>query len=118
MNLFEKITEIYLNEEFWHDKKLSREEANEYHRRMLLNGNILTVSDGETLAGYCEYFIQDGVCFINSLYIKEGYRGKKVIWMLKKRLFQVARGCRIFLGERNKFNMKYPEAQLRSQHGI
>lgn len=54
--IIDKLTDIYLNKEYWHKNKLSREDANEYHERLLVNGNILTyIREGELL-GYLEWW--------------------------------------------------------------
>lgn len=54
--MYEEITNIYLNSEWWHRYKLSEEQANEYHERLLLQGNILTYVVAGELQGYLEYW--------------------------------------------------------------
>lgn len=108
---------FYFEEETWHEKRLSRIEAWKYHEDKINRGELITISDGELLVGYVEFSINNGCCFVNNLFIRQGYRNKRAIWMLKKRLFEVAKNCKIFLGERNKLNMRYPEVQIRSHNG-
>jgi len=91
---------------------MSKEEADKHHEEMLKSGRIITVSDGDILAGYVEFSIEHGVCFINDLFIRPAYRGREVIWMMYKRLREVYKG-KIYLGERNKHGLRYPEVQLR-----
>ncbi len=57
MSIIDQLTRIYEKLEWWHRQKLSTEDANDYHERLLLNGNILTyVVDGE-LVGYLEFWL-------------------------------------------------------------
>lgn len=97
----------------WNDTKLTDTELNEYHKKAIAQGSIITVSDGDYLVGYVEFYLNEGVCYIYNLFIREEYRCKKAIWMLKHRLFQVCGKCKIYLGERNKLGSKYTEAQIR-----
>ena len=117
--IISQLLDFYYDEkyEFWHKERLSRIEAWKYHEDKLRRGELITISDGELLVGYVEFTINNGCCFVNNLFIRSEYRNKKAIWMLKKRLFEVCRKVKVYLGERNKFNKRYPEAQLRSQHG-
>jgi len=112
-----QLTEIYLNEETYYKEKMSKEEADEHHRRMLNSGQIITVSDGDNLIGYVEFSTDHGCCFINDLFIRPAHRRSKVIWMLKKRLFEVCGKCTVYFGERNKHDNRYPESQLRRIYG-
>jgi hypothetical protein len=86
-----------MNLEHWHTKKLSVDEADKYHERLMLNGNILTyIIEGE-LIGYLEFWLisfeqlgrlvcnqavfcdenlLDGnIALINNMWIKEDERG-------------------------------------------
>lgn len=54
--IVESLTDTYLNKENWHKNKLSKEQSDEYHERLLVQGNILTyIKDGE-LVGYLEFW--------------------------------------------------------------
>lgn len=56
MNIAQQLTEVYLTKEFWHKNKLSQEEADKYHERLLMQGNIIThITDG-VLEGYLEFY--------------------------------------------------------------
>jgi hypothetical protein len=117
MNLAEQLTDIYEKKEDWHKTRLSHEEAVKYHQERLDSGNIITVSDGNILAGYLEFYIRHGVCYIHNLFILPEYRRGIVAKMIKRRLFEVSKGCKIFFGERNKAGVRYPEFKTRSQNG-
>lgn len=56
LNIIEQITFIYLNCENWHKSKLSEQEANLYHERLLVNGNIMTYVKDGALRGYIEFW--------------------------------------------------------------
>lgn len=57
--IIDQITKIYLEKEYWHKSKLTELQANEYHERLMLNGNILTyIKDGKLL-GYLEFWLID-----------------------------------------------------------
>jgi hypothetical protein len=101
----EQLTYIYLTQECWHRNKLTEEQANEYHERLLMQGNILTsVIDGE-LKGYVEYWrinteqlgriiigqpiltdtediVSGQIAYINNMWIEESYRNGIVFDML------------------------------------
>lgn len=115
--LTEALTEIYEREESWHTERLSHNEALKYHQAILLNQHVITICNGQELAGYCEFYINNGVCFVANLFIRPEYRQGKTIKMLKNKLFEVSKGAKIFIGERNKFQKKYMETQLRRNHG-
>lgn len=54
MNIIEQLTYIYHNFEGWHKNKLSKEDSNKYHERLLMQGNILTIIEGGELKAYLE----------------------------------------------------------------
>lgn len=56
MQVNKQLTNIYLTKEKWHKNYLSEEEANKYHERLLVSGNILTYVVSGELKGYLEYF--------------------------------------------------------------
>lgn len=55
----EQLTYVYLTHENWHNHKLTIDEANQYHKRLLLNGNIITVINEDNLLGYLEFWLID-----------------------------------------------------------
>lgn len=112
MSLAEQITDIYLEHEFWHKEKLTREESIQYHQRLLTNGNIITISNGQELVGYVEFERDPWICYIKNLFILPAYRNGPAIWQIKRRLFEVCKG-KIFKGERNKNGQRYEESRRR-----
>lgn len=114
--LLDGLWELYQLED-WHESKLSRSDADAYHQRLLDEGRIITVSNGEELVGYVEYIKEHGVCYIQNLYIRSEYRLGKVARMLKRRLFEATKGFRVYTGDRNKFKKRYAEFQLRRSYG-
>lgn len=52
--IVEQLTYIYHNFENWHKNKLNEEDANKYHERLLMQGNILTYVKDDKLIGYVE----------------------------------------------------------------
>lgn len=105
MTIIQKLTNIYLEKENWHKSKLSKEEADHYHERLLMNGNILTyVTNGELL-GYLEFWLIDfsqfgrlvcnqpimtdtenllngNIALINNMWVAENERGALAFDML------------------------------------
>jgi hypothetical protein len=102
MDLVEELVKVYEQEEWWHKKRLSHEEAVEYHSKIIRDGNCITVCDGNILVSYCEFFKAHGVCYVKNLWVRENYRLGRAIQQMKKRLFEVCKDCKIFLGERQK----------------
>ena len=104
MNTIKQLTKIYLEKEFWHNSKLSEEEANEYHERLILNGNILTYIVKGELIGYLEFYritteqfgrvccnlqlsheedlLNGNIALVNRMWIKEENRHSHVFDML------------------------------------
>ena len=122
MSLAEQLTNIYLREENWHDTKLSKEDAINYHERIIFSGNCITVEDGDFLVGYCEFWrinyeqfgriicgerfsaltenITNGyIAYVANTFIRVDYRNGKVYKMLRDRFFEANRDCQYFVGE-------------------
>lgn len=57
--IIEQLTHIYETQEEWHKNRLSHEEANAYHERLLVNGNILTYIIKDEIIGYLEFWLID-----------------------------------------------------------
>jgi len=117
-NLVKQLNEIYLYEEDYYEEKFSEEEITKHHEKMLEAERIIFVEDGDRIAGYVEFFINNGCCFINDLFIRPAYRNTKVIWMLKTKLFEACGKSRVYFGERYRYKLKkrFPETQLRRIH--
>lgn len=95
------MTYFYYEFEGWHKEKMRYDEALKYHTDIFNSGNCITVRDGELLVGYLEFYLEGEECYIKNMYIREEYRNGETIKMLKKRLFDVAKDCTLFKGERN-----------------
>lgn len=118
MTLIEQLAGFYYEYEHWHTERLDRIELAKHHEWKITHGELLTVSDGQMLIGYCEFTKRAGACFVENIFILPKYRNGGASKLIKNRLFKVCSDCKIFFGERNKKNTKYPEAQLRSAHGL
>lgn len=122
MTLIEQIVESYFNNEWWSKPKMDRMEAWKYHEVMLARGNIITISDGEKLCGYVEYWrltyeqwgriicgevlspldidLQTGyIAYVASTYILPEYRHTHVYLMLRDRFIEMNKDCAYFVGE-------------------
>lgn len=104
LNIIEQLSFIYLHLETWHKNKLSEVEANLYHERLLLQGNILTYVREGVLVGYLEFYrinfeqlgrvccelqlqdtenlIDGNIALVNRMWIREDYRFTEVFNML------------------------------------
>lgn len=105
MSIISQLTNVYLSKETWHKHKLSEAEANAYHERLLVNGNILTYVKSGVLLGYLEYWrincsqlgriiigepiltdvediLNGPIAYINNMYIVESERAGEVFEML------------------------------------
>ena len=100
--LSEKLAEVYLYEQTYHKEKMYGDEAVRYYDWILSHGQCITVTDGETLAGYVEFYRNNEKCYIRDLYIRPKYRHGEVLPMLKKRLFEVCKGVKEIEGRRDK----------------
>jgi len=114
--LAKKLTELY-EQETWHKKRLSKEEADRYHLSRLNSGNIITVEDNGLLCGYVEFYQNHGCCYIHNLFIRPEYRRGKVAKLIKQKLFEVCDNAKVYLGNRNKNGKRYSQFQLRRQNG-
>lgn len=57
--IIDQLTDIALTKEPWRKIPLTREQLNEYHERLMINGNILTYIKGGILLGYLEFWLID-----------------------------------------------------------
>lgn len=122
MTLVEQLVDVYLNKETWHKDKLSYEESIKYHDALISRGNIITVSDGDVLCGYVEFWrltyenfgriicgepfsalhenvVNGQIAYLANTFIKEEYRKSDVYKMLKKRFLEANALCTHFVGE-------------------
>jgi enolase len=122
MTIQQQLTDIYLNKETWHEKKLSYEESIKYHEHLLESGNIIVVRDGDRVIGYVEFWrltyeqfgrvicgeplsamhedVQTGqIAYLANVFIEKDYRNGGVYKMMKKRFFEANTLCTHFVGE-------------------
>lgn len=123
MNIIEQLTNIYLNKEFWHKNKLSESEANLYHERLLMQGNIITYIRDNELLGYLEYYrinfeqlgrimcnytlahnedlLSGNIAFINRMWIREDYRNSIPYITLSKEFLIKNKDANMFVAIQN-----------------
>jgi hypothetical protein len=122
MNLIDQLVEFYLEKETTHEKKLSAMESYKYFDKLLNQGSIITVSDGDLLLGYVETwrlsFEQFGriicgesfsafhediltgqIAYVGDVYIRPEYRNSRVTKMMRNRFFEFNKNCTHFVGE-------------------
>lgn len=103
--IIRQLTDIYLNKENWHKSKLSKEESDLYHERLLVQGNILTYIVSGKLIGYLEFWrinfeqigrlmcghpimidkediLNGNIAYINNMYIDLKHRNGEAFEML------------------------------------
>jgi len=111
-NPIEQLVSIYINEELWDNDKLSEPEAYEYFKKKVdLKNIVFHAIDGEIVA-YMEVWlityeqlkrliggknfdpsnenVTDGdYCYVNDVYIREGFRGNGVLKKLRKEAYDL-----------------------------
>jgi len=118
--LVQKLNELY-QYETWHKERLDETELTKYHDKLLSLGNIITVSDGELLVGYVEFWrltyeqfgrivcgepfsgsnedVQTGqIAYVANTYIRPEYRQGSVYKIMRDRFFKVNKLCTHFVG--------------------
>jgi hypothetical protein len=121
LNLAEQLTRIYHESETWHKIKLDEESSNEYHRKLLEQGNIITITKGDLLVGYvefwrisyeqfgriicgepfsalCEDVVHGNIAYVANTFILPEYRKGKVYKMLRDRFLETNKMCTHFCG--------------------
>lgn len=117
----DELVRIYLNEENWHEKKLSYLEAYRYHLHLLKTGNIIYFEEMNEILGYCEFwkinfeqfgrlvchapfsaFLEDvqtgNICWVANVWIRKDVRRSDVFDFLKKQFYFLNRDCEYFGG--------------------
>jgi len=137
-SLAEKLTEIYLKKETWHTSKLSKEDADLYHRTLLMMGQIFTyVSDNE-LIGYLEVWrinreqlsrlvlnekvyalgedISTGeIAYINNMWISPDERGGHVFNTLSNLFLEKHKDANFFIAFRSTKHNKPMQVYKRDE---
>lgn len=127
MTLIEQLTNIYETKETWHKNKLSKEEANIYHERLLMQGNIITIVEDDILKGYIEIWkinyeqlgrlmcgetifafdenITDGIiAYVNNGWISPDYQNTKMAKKLEDSFKDRFKDCKFIARKRHKYN--------------
>ncbi len=122
MSIIEQLVSFYLDKETTHETKLSAIESYKYFEKLLSQGSIITVSDGDKLLGYFEAwkisFEQFGriichepfsayyedittgqIAYVGDVYILPEYRNSSVTKLLRDRFFELCADCTHFVGE-------------------
>lgn len=133
----EQLTFIYLNLETWHRNKLSEAEANAYHERLLVQGNILTYVQDGILLGYLEYWritpeqlgriiinqpiltdVEDiltgPIAYVNNMFILEHARGGEAFNVLGSMFLSKNKDADTFVACRNLKHHKPVQVYSRS----
>lgn len=120
MNLTDQLWELY-EQETWHKTRLAKEECDAYHSQLLDQGNIITVRDGDILAGYVEFWrinyeqfgriicgeglsairedvVHGYIAYVANTFIRPEYRKGEVYKMLRDRFFEANKYCTYFVG--------------------
>jgi hypothetical protein len=128
--LAEQLTFIYQHVETWHKKKLSNAEANLYHERLLMQGNIVTIVEDGVLKGYIEIWrinyeqlgrlmcgetifafdenITDGnIAYVNNGWIAEDYRNIDMARKLEKKFMEKFKDCKYISRKRQKYSESF-----------
>ncbi len=119
MNIAEQLTDIYLNKEYWHKDKLTREESLDYFNNMINKNNIIYYEEDGRVIGYVEFWritmdqlrrlcldypfkaeeenTNSGpVAYIANGFIEKEFRHSKVVKYLKDIYYKINSGCRYF----------------------
>jgi hypothetical protein len=78
----EQLTDIYFNQEWWHDSWMSHDEALAYHQNGIANGTIIVYTKDEEVLGYYERFIEGDTAELRNVWVKESARRGLVFKLL------------------------------------
>lgn len=115
------LTQHYLKNEDWHDKKLPYEEAMKYHQSLMDSGNIIAVIQDGELLGYVEFLrinfeqfgkmvchapffildenITDGnICVVHNVWIRKDCRRGPVFFYLRDKFYEINHTCEYYAG--------------------
>jgi len=121
MSLVQQLNKIYYDHEWWIKEKLDEEAITLYHKTLLEQGNIITVSDGEKLCGYVEHWrinfgqfgriicgepfsaltenvLNGNIAYVANTFIYPEYRKGSVYKLLRNRFFEFNEECAYFVG--------------------
>lgn len=133
MTIAQQLTRCYIEKETWHKNRLSEQEANLYHERLLTQGNILTIVENEELVAYIEVWrvnfeqlgrlvcgeavyafdenIVDGeIAYVNNGWVKEN---SKVAKVLESNFLERFKTCKYIARKRQKYNESFKVYPMR-----
>lgn len=112
-SILEQLLEIYYNEEFWHDFKMSFEKALSYHRDELDNGSIHTYSENGELLGYYQRHFKGDECILYNVWVKRNHRYGKVFRELYRHFFKtMPKEIKYVTGEKVKLGKKFQKVLI------
>ena len=129
-NLIDQLIEIYFECEDWHNTKLTRQQSENYFRKLLEKGNLITYSNFKWIIGYIEYWrinldqlgrllsdqpfypmdedISTGeICYVANIFIREPNRNSRVIQYLKTTLEFKCRNCKYITGHEMSHSKRF-----------
>ena len=121
VKIIEQLLNIYYNEEWWHDTRLNRNSAFNYHNKLVQQGNIQIYQELGIVLGYYEVWfinkkqlkdivmgkpfspiLQDishgNIAYLANLWIDDKFRKGKVFKELYKRFFKHIAHCEMVAG--------------------
>jgi hypothetical protein len=137
MNTVDQLWSFY-EQESWHKKRISKEEHDSYVSKLLSLGNILTVSDGDVLLGYVEFWridfeqfgriicgehfsayhenVQGGlIAYVANTFIRPEMRSTDVYKRLRTQFLRANSHCTHFVGEARRKKSEPVKVFKRSQ---
>ena len=127
MTILDQLYDIYETYEYWHTSRLTRTQFDHYTQKLIDQGNIFYVQDGDKIVGYTEVWkinysqfgrllcveniIADGedvlngnIAYVANVFIDPLYRQKfghidGVIKKMRKQYFEFTENCQYHVGE-------------------
>lgn len=121
LSIISQLNEIYYREYYWAPDKLDEETITRYNEKILNDGLLITVLDGDVLCGYTEFWrlnfeqfgrivcghqlspfdqdLQTGfIAYVANVYIRPEYRRGSVIKDMRNQFFKKNEDCIYFCG--------------------
>ena len=141
MKISEQLTNIYHKFESWHKKKLSIEESNQYHEKLLMQGNIITIIEDEELKAYIEvwrinheqlgrivcdipFFVYDEnivngqIAYIANMWIDEMYRETIINQKLVQNFINKFGDCDFVVGKKTNRHNNFRAYSMKQIKGV
>jgi GTP-sensing pleiotropic transcriptional regulator CodY len=121
-NTVEQLCDIYYKYEYWHNNKMPYPEAVNYHRQMLLQGNIKIVEDLGVVLGYYQVYLinkeqlnrlvlhknfderkedilNGNIAYVANLWIDKSFRKGYVFREIRAKFLEQTKHCSMICGE-------------------